>query len=114
MKPQKVKVQLFDERASGDIVFDIPGKKFAYKGILERIAIDDTYVPKLHVHEKSKWLLIGVRPWFDRYTLFYGNYMRTEKEARDFLMDMQQKIMKDVPVEEIVSNGFQDALRYWK
>ncbi|MFH1065030.1 MAG: hypothetical protein V1734_00810 [Nanoarchaeota archaeon] len=114
MKPRRVKQDEFKDRIDGLVVFDIPGKKFAYKGILERIAVDDTYVPKLHIHEKSNWLLIGVRPWFDRYTLYYGNYMRTEKEARDFLFDIQKKIMKDVPVEEIVSNGFQDALRYWE
>lgn len=112
MKLQKVKVQLFDERASGVIVFDIPGNKFSYKGVLERIAVDDSYVPKLHIHEKSNWSIIFVRSWMDRYTLYYGNYMKTEAEARDFLFDMQKKIMKDVPIEEIVRNGFQDAFRY--
>lgn len=109
MTPQKVKVQLFDERASGNIVFDIPGKKFSYKGVLERIAVDDSYVPKIHIHEKSNWYLIFVHPWMDRYTLYYGNYMNTEAGAMEFLAGVQQSILSGKPLEEIVGGNFQDA-----
>ena len=112
MKPRKVKTGIFNDCIKGDIVFEIPGKKISYEGVLERIAVDNTYVPKLHIHEKSSWCLIFVRPWMDRYTLYYGNYMKTEAEARDFLFDMQKKLMKDVPIEDIVQTGFQDAFRY--
>lgn len=112
MKAKRVKLDLFKDRVSGDIVFEISGKKVSYTGILEKIAVDNSYVPKLHVHEKSSWVLLGFRDWFDRYTLFYGNYMRTEAEARDFLAGVQYKLQKGVSVEDIVRDNFQDAVRY--
>lgn len=112
MKKTRVKANLYKERVNGAVVFEIPGKKVSYTGILEKIAVDDSYVPKIHVHEKSKWCLMLVRPWFNRYTLYYGNYMKSEAEAKNFLAGMQRKLQTGVSVEEIVQTGFQDAIVY--
>lgn len=114
MKARKVKAGIFNDYIKGDIAFEIPGKKVSYDGLVEKIAVDGTYVPKLHIHEKSSWCLIFIHPWMDRYTLYYGNYMNTEKEARAFLADVESKIEKGVSIEEIVQTGFRDAVMRWE
>jgi hypothetical protein len=112
MKSRKVRAGIFNDYIKGDVIFELHGKNISYDGLLERLGVDGTYVPKLHVHEKSDWCLIFVRPWMDCYTLYYGNYMNTEAEAREFLAGMKEKLQRGVSVEEIVQNGFQDAFRY--
>lgn len=114
MKPKKVKARVFNEQIGGDVVFDIPGKKVSYQGILEKIESEGAlrYAPKIHIHEKSNWCLIFVRPWMNRYTIYCASPVNTEGEAIAFLSVIENKLSSGKSIDEVVENNFENAFRY--
>lgn len=109
MERIKVKQDDFQNDLKGIVLFEIPGKKVSYMGIIGKLNEFNTYVPKIFMHEKSWWRIIGIRNWMDRYTLFYGNEIQTESEARKFIENVHTRLAVGESIDAVAAEGFQKA-----
>lgn len=101
---KKVKEDVFEERKDGCLEFKIWGRP-DYTGIVG-INAEGKYVPKLIIHDSSKWVLLFVRDWFDRYTLYCGTPKETKEDAKMALSHVYFDILGFRSIEGILKEEF--------